>query len=1243
MALSARDLYFAVRVEDRATRPLRRIASDMRALGKTGLAARQRDVSSAKLAQQRAVSARRVAIQEYASVRSGRARLALDAQQIKAKNQLVNAGIREAGVEQQIRRNYEQRLGQTVKISQLERALAQNRGVRRGVTVPETRVLHQQALSGMATLNRQQEILAQRAGLSPQAIDAATARVKELEAAEAELATREQTLRGRVRASSDAYRLSTSRLNEAKASVQSFPIEKLQTVGTAASHAGKALTFLGAAGTAALAFAGKSAADFSTQVTVAATQSTTAGRNAVADVQKNAAYIQNAIQRMLSGGRVIASPEDQTSAIYRIFSGLTLKGNQLSQLRQGIQLLREFNRVTTANVGLVTLEESTRAGIILINRFGVSAKNIRPALNTMQAAVRYGDMTMSEFIGTLNQMAPASQTAGYNFTQMSGAAAFLSRQFPSLRMGAAGYARLLEIFARKDVIAGLKARNVEITRSVGGVQKLIPLNQIAHRVIDRFGGSVQKGSVFLQNFFKEIGNTQGTIQGRRALESYVHHIGLADRILRDVSRDHKELQKSFRAAQESPGVRWQEFVNQLKALSLEIGAGVIPAVGYLAGHVQRLAEWFNNLTPSTRKMIGEVALFTSVGVVLGGVILTLVGGLVSLRIVATQLAGAFGIGLASEAGFASIQLIALLGVAGALVTIFMKWPGVLKTVTDALGGTKAAIETLLLLMAVQKLGLFSSIAAQAVVATGAVTGLEVALASLAGVGTIILTVIVLRKLLDERGSPLHGLSPEAKDFGHDFIQSLKHPLDFHKSVRVFVDVKNVLGSHDAGRQAEQDLRDDLAKVDPIQAESGRRAQTDMRRQFDIKPHIRSIIGQARRAAASFGVDATKTFQKLFANYLSAVKALDTLKKSGTASISELFLAEQKVSTASAALSANADKQKVAAAKRAATDVLHNQKRFSDAQIVAEERNVLRLERLAKKTKTIAAWKTYYAAVAKLSKDATDSQLQAVQRLFEEIPKAAEKSADQTAKKLREKYQQVLQNLESTYSTFYSKNQNLFGQLFQGPYTQSAVVQNRLQFGAGPTANLNKNDLLKDLRSQVRRFSSIQRTIGRLRGRGLPSALLDQIQQLGPEEAQKMLRLINRMTPRQINEYSRLWRQGQKEVHDATMRDVRNQLKEWRRHGRRIGLAIAAGLRDENTALESSLRNLITKMFPELAGKNTKTPARHTGGGVRSTGKDAKPKQEHHTHYHVIAAPHDTDATIKKQLDSANWHHRTRQK
>src|SRR6266576_593842 len=712
MASYARDIYFAVRVEDRATRPLRRIAADFASLGKQGLAMRQRDVQAAQRSYASSRIAQQTTRQRYRDLVAQGQQIAQAKAIADNERQISQAVLQRKGVLKDLPALYAAQAAQSGRLRTLEQGLTGQ------ITLPMNMAQMQRARTNSLAVTeelRKKEIAYARAVGLPasemkmqfNALKGYESQLNSISVAEAKNAQATATAtRGRVVATGQAL-AARQNLRDASTSLNKFPLDRLRGISTYLRHAGSLLATFGFAATAAFGFAAKAAADFSTQATIAATQSTLAGNNTVAQVQRNSAFIQREILKLEQAGKVTAGPSEQTAQAYEIFSGISLKGSQTAELKQGINLLKEFNKVAVANQGLVTLEEVTRAGIVLINRFGISAANVPKNLNVMQAAVRFGKLTMSEFVGTLGQAAPAAQAAGYNFTQMSASIAFLSRQFPNLRLGATGYARLIELFSRKDVVDALRQHGVEITKTTNGVQRLLPIQQIATNIMAKFHGQVKQGSTFLQNFFKSIGGTtQGTIQARRVLVTYLQHLGEARTILHQVTGDTNELTKSYVAAQESPGVKWQEFINQMKALALTIGTGVLPAISKITPLVSNTAHWFNNLSAHTKELIGYFGVAIALGTLLGGVFLDIVGtlgGVVAtiaglgnvgtfLGLITKEAGGAAGAikTLGSEAGSARVGLAAGLGIVAFIPALILFHKQILGII-GSIGGFKNAI------------------------------------------------------------------------------------------------------------------------------------------------------------------------------------------------------------------------------------------------------------------------------------------------------------------------------------------------------------------------------------------------------------------------------------------------------------------------------------------------------------------------------------------------------------------------
>jgi hypothetical protein len=345
-----------------------------------------------------------------------------------------------------------------------------------------------------------------------------------------------------------------------------------------------------------------------------------------------------------------------------------------------------------------------------------------------------------------------------------------------------------------------------------------------------------------------------------------------------------------------------------------------------------------------------------------------------------------------------------------------------------------------------------------------------------------------------------------------------------------------------------------------------------------------------------------------------------------------------------------------------------QQRYSDQYILHEARNVQRLERLAKKQNTLAAWKAYYAALATLQARASDLQMQAV----DQIIGVTESKVNEAAQKAQQTVNSILGNLQQLYDDFLQKNKEIFGTLFQGPFSQSAVMQDKMAYGYKQTAK----DILKDLQSQIRQFREFNRELALLQRRGAPPELIAQLRALGPT-ALPQIKALAKSSPSVWKEYLKAFQQSQKLIEAQTRRDLRNQLKIYEQQGKKIALAILSGLQSQDRKLTMWLRRLIAQMFPGLSrqarqaqspeGRRTQRQARRTAEPARRAARSTTRRQrtttrrapapsqrkqyqtseyngpatvEYHDHFHVTAPPGSHD-TVMKQLKHAAWHARAR--
>jgi TP901 family phage tail tape measure protein len=526
--------------------------------------------------------------------------------------------------------------------------------------------------------------------------------------------------------------------------------ERFQVAGRTIAHLGRVAQLTGLVMAAGIGLAADAAAKFSTQVTLVATQTGKAG-SGINVVTRNAERLNQIILRQMP--QSIATTEDLTSSTYDLFSSVDSARKGYLSLADGAKLLNLANKASIA--GQTDLATAVESIIRPMNTFGFTAKQMPAVLNRMFAAVRFGQLTFGQFASTLQTTAPAAKAANQTFDTLSGTMAFLSRRLGDTR-AAIGFARLTEIFGREKFVSGLKKFNVNITNAQG---KLLQMPDIIDKLVTRFP-KLQKGGVFLQQFFKNMSGTEGTIQARRAFVFLAQQLDQYSEMVDRVSKDNVEFDRSFQALNQTAGVKWAKFMNNLRALMLQFGAAAIPALLELVKPVQRLVEWFGNLDEETRGQIGRWAAYGAAILLVGGTLAAVVGTLVA----AASALGGLGL-------LFPTLIVAALAFAAAARAIQGDWSGVgdlLKSVFDKItsswlaAGVAGAVilATIFKIIAAVKALQAATLAASGAARVGGATGLLGALFAAVGVAT---GVGILAVAVAGLGVALYSYSKNASD------------------------------------------------------------------------------------------------------------------------------------------------------------------------------------------------------------------------------------------------------------------------------------------------------------------------------------------------------------------------------------------------------------------------------------------------------------------------------------------------
>jgi phage-related protein len=175
----------------------------------------------------------------------------------------------------------------------------------------------------------------------------------------------------------------------------------------------------------------------------------------------------------------------------------------------------------------------------------------------------------------------------------------------------------------KEAAAMLRELGVRITDSSG---KMLPFNQI----IAQLSKSTEK----MSNAQKLA--ALSAIFGTEAASGMLTVIEAGPEKFDELT---KSLQNSAGASQEAAKQMKDNLKGSLEELQgafetaqITIGNALAPAIQKVAGYIQQLVDWFNNLSPSTQKTIATIGAVAAVLAALGtaiGIMLTIIGGAIN--------------------------------------------------------------------------------------------------------------------------------------------------------------------------------------------------------------------------------------------------------------------------------------------------------------------------------------------------------------------------------------------------------------------------------------------------------------------------------------------------------------------------------------------------------------------------------------------------------------------------------------
>jgi len=355
------------------------------------------------------------------------------------------------------------------------------------------------------------------------------------------------------------------------------------------------------------------------------------------------------------GAKVPTDFDKIQTALYDIFSSIDVN------LPQAKQLLHEFAMESVA--GQEDLQEAGKGTIGILNSFKIPIKDVRTVSDTMFQLVRKGVGTYAQFNKTIGRAVPSAVRAGQSFQSLAGMMAFLTRNGISAAMASASAGRALDAISNEKVVGRLEKMGIKVRDAAG---EFMPMNKIMTQLGEKMKDMTgPERAAALNDLFKGAG---GTIQARRFFDLAVKNYAQLNQYTDAMIHSKGAMQEAYDTMFKQPQSQAVLLTNNMKILKTEIGDALVPAWLAITGAVIKVVQWFNKLSPHTRKMIVRIAAIAAGVMILVGVIATVVGGILLFTAALT----AAGITLGAFLGVVGIVVAAIV-LLGVVIFLLVKY------------------------------------------------------------------------------------------------------------------------------------------------------------------------------------------------------------------------------------------------------------------------------------------------------------------------------------------------------------------------------------------------------------------------------------------------------------------------------------------------------------------------------------------------------------------------------------------
>jgi TP901 family phage tail tape measure protein len=308
-----------------------------------------------------------------------------------------------------------------------------------------------------------------------------------------------------------------------------------------------------------------------------------------------------------------------------------------TEVAQGMEIMAAMgyntNQILAAMPGIISAAEASGEDMALVadtvssalNAFGLSADKASKVADVLAQAANDSAAGIQDMQYTFKYAAPIAKSLGISLEELAAATEIMANNgIRGEQAGTTLRAALIRLSdPPKEAANTLEALGVKITDANG---KMLPFSNIIGQLAEKT---------------KKMSNAQklaalSTIFGTEAASGMLTVVEAGPKKLNELTKSLENSggasQKAAKQMKDNLKGSLEELQGAFETAQITIGNALAPAIQKVAGYIQKLVDWFNNLSPSTQKTIATIGAVSAVLAALGaaiGAVLAIIGGAVN--------------------------------------------------------------------------------------------------------------------------------------------------------------------------------------------------------------------------------------------------------------------------------------------------------------------------------------------------------------------------------------------------------------------------------------------------------------------------------------------------------------------------------------------------------------------------------------------------------------------------------------